>query len=86
MATTQRSLHPRSGLSYDRSPILLTFLSPLFYSSSTPSSPLPREYTALSSFLSTSGPLLTAAHRLLGEPYLRCTSGLEHLWYRTLVS
>ena len=31
----------------------------------------PREYSSLASFLGTSGPLLTAAHRLLAEPYLR---------------
>ena len=30
-----------------------------------------REYTSIASFLATDGPLLSAAHRLLAEPYLR---------------
>merc|ERR1719228_2800116 len=31
----------------------------------------PREYQAIASFLSSTGPLLTACHRLLADPYIR---------------
>ena len=31
----------------------------------------PRDYTALQTFLAANGPLLSAANRLLGDPYIR---------------